>query len=151
MSMQLGSAQRGMSFRLVAAGLAVLALSFSSGVKAQISFINMFRSGAYTQTNNGNSLSLTGFFFTTTLFSINPGDFTTATVTYPGPGSPAAMPLSSPTTFDLSSPFFADQAAMDLAYPMGTYLYNADGPAGPDSTSFDYSADHYPQSLPFLD
>jgi hypothetical protein len=72
-------------------------------------------------------------------------------MTYPGPGSPVGLSPISSTDFRYQTPFLPNQAAMDAAYPFGTYQFNATGgSAGPASTSFNYTADHYPQSLPYL-
>lgn len=131
-------------------GLAVW--NYSSGsAQVGISFVDMFRSDAYRQTANGNSLSPIGSFFSSDLVSSNPGDFSAVQMTYPGPGSPVNLAPLSPTLFRYQTPFLPNQAAMDAAYPFGTYQYNATGgSSGPASTMFDYTADHYPQTLPFL-
>jgi hypothetical protein len=70
-------------------------------------------------------------------------------MTYPGPGSPQALTQQSPTRFNFQTGAFANQAAMDAAYPKGTYSFTATG-ATTDTTSFQYSADDYPGAQPFL-
>jgi hypothetical protein len=57
----------------------------------------------------------------------------------------------SPTFYRFQTPFLANQAAMDAAYPFGSYQFQASKNGGPpDSTSFSYASDHYPQSMPYL-
>jgi hypothetical protein len=118
---------------------------------AQINFVDIFRTGTAMQTGNGNTLTSTGYYFSTNLNSINPGDFAGATVTYPGPSSPATLSQTSPTNFLYQNGFFATTAAMDVAFPMGTYTYNTSGgTVGAATTSISYAADHYPTAQPFL-
>lgn len=119
--------------------------------EAQISFVDLFRSQALTQSGNGSSLATSGFFFNSRVFSVNPGDFTAGTITYPGPGSPASMAPADASTLFFGSPLLASQAVMDADFPTGTYAFDVSGPSITDSASADYTADFYPQSLPFLD
>lgn len=78
----------------------------------------------------------------------NPGDFTSVTVTYPGPDSPASLPLENPTEFG-EGPAFATQAAMDAAFPVGTYSFEAD--PGTVTASLNYTTDAYTADIPALD
>lgn len=118
--------------------------------RAQISFVDLFRSASFTQTGNGNTLSSNGDFFAARLFSLNANDFSAVSLAYPGPGSPVALSMGSPTEFDFSSPLFANQAALDAAFPKGTYTFTASKGGPGTSTTASYTADDYPQSLPFL-
>ncbi len=71
-------------------------------------------------------------------------------MTYPGPGSPVALSQTDPSTFTYQTPFLANQAAMDAAFPTGTYQYDATGIAGAQSTSSVYGTDLYPTAPPYL-
>jgi hypothetical protein len=116
--------------------------------RADITQVDMFRNNEYIQAGNGNTVSYAGAFFSADLFS-TANAFTSASMTYPGPGSPVGLPAVNSTTFQYQTGFFATQAAMDAAFPMGAYSFAALGtPSG--STSFSYSSDAYPQSQPFL-
>ena len=143
---------RSTPLRLVCAALGVSALTLLAGAaQAQINFVNMFRSAAYTQTANGNTKTLNGYYFSTSLFSLNGGDFGAVNVSYPGPTSPQSLIQQTPSYFLYQSGFFPTQAAMDAAYPMGTYAYTTSGGSkGAASTSYVYAKDDYPQSQPFL-
>jgi len=118
---------------------------------AQINFVDIYRTNNATQTGDSNTLTATGFYFSTNLYSVNPGDFTGATVTYPGAGSPATLVQTSPTNFLYQNGFFPTQAALDAAFPMGTYTYNTTGgTVGAASTNIVYNTDHYSTAQPFL-
>lgn len=119
--------------------------------QAQISFVDMFRNNSSTQTANGNSLSAAGSFLSLDLVSINANDFNTAQATYSGPASPLSLPQATPTTFHYQTGSYPTQAAMDADFPTGTYTFAANGNAGPNSTSFDYTDDRYPTAMPFLE
>ncbi|MCW3097583.1 MAG: hypothetical protein JWL77_3201 [Chthonomonadaceae bacterium] len=130
---------------------ALLTAASAPSAHAQISFVNMFRNVSATQTGNGNTLASTGAFFSTSLTSVNPGDFSAVTMTYPGPGSPTSLPQTSATSFTLQTGQFPTQAAMDTAFPTGTYTYNTTGGTqGTATTNFSYAADHYASAQPFL-
>lgn len=143
-----------MSLRTVflpSACVGLLIASFQSQhARAEISFVDMFRSNTYVQNGDGNSLATNGSFFTLGLTSINAGDYDSVSASYPGPGSPVALSAISPTEFSYQTATLPSQAAMDAAYPTGTYEFTASGSGGTDVASFDYAADYYPQSLPFL-
>lgn len=130
--------------------LAAFATVLLSETRADIVHVNMFRSGSSIQTGNGATLAPLGYFFSSNLFSSDPDEFTAVLMSFPGPGSPLGMTKTSPTVFTHQSGTFPTQAAMDAAYPFGTYAYAASGPGGPDSTSFVYAVDDYPLSVPYL-
>ena len=76
--------------------------------------------------------------------------FRDATLDYPGPGSPAALPLVNSTDFGIS-PGFPTQAAMDAAYPIGSYVFNfSGGSMGPASETVSYTVDASTADVPQL-
>ena len=132
---------------------ALALLTLTSAAEAQISFVNMFRSNSFSQTGNGNSLSLNGYFFSVDLNSVNPGDFTTGTVTGPGPTTPLALTLApgNPTDLGYQTGFFPSKTSMDTAFPTGTYAFHGiGGTQGPKDATLHYNGDVYPASQPFL-
>jgi hypothetical protein len=145
----LSSVRRGVNRYVL--GLVILAAGSATPVKADISFLDMTRNDAYLQTGNGNSLSFTGSFFSVDLNSVNPGDYNAVQLSYPGAGSPQDLTQTSPSTFSFQTGLFPSQAAMDSAYPTGTYTFLASNPSTTDTASLTYSKpDFYSQSLPFL-
>ena len=115
---------------------------------SEISFVDSFRNDAFSQTGNGNTLTATGAFYSSDLNEVTPGGFyTSVNMTYPGPGSPVALSASSPTVFHFQTPTFATQAAMDAAFPFGTYVFTTNNS---DTASYAYSADDYALSKPYL-
>jgi hypothetical protein len=136
---------------LVLAGVLLLAAGRSETAQAaMISQVSMFRNNESLQTGDGNSLSPVGSFLSLELDSTVANAYNSVTATYPGPGSPQSLPQVSPTQFHFQTGFLANQAAMDAAYPFGTYQFSASNGGPPDTTSFQYAADDYPQSQPFL-
>src|SRR5262245_21352586 len=109
----------------------------------------MYRINQYKQTGDDASIvgngSVIQFHFTST----SDGDYDSATLSYPGPGSPVAMFPSGPSFF-IYVALFADQATMDAEFPFGTYSYEATGASGTDIATLDYTFDAYPASLPYL-
>jgi hypothetical protein len=132
-------------------GLAIWTAGSSSTARAGFQFVDMFRNDSWTQTGNSNALTVLGSFFSSDLNSVNSGDYDAAQMTYPGPGSPVALTKTTPTNFHYQTGYFSNQAAMDAAFPTGTYSFQASlGGGNPDTTSFAYTADHYPASMPYL-
>jgi hypothetical protein len=129
----------------VFAALALLA----APARADISFVDSFRNVSSLQTGNGNTLTPTGAFYSADLASTTANNYSSVQMTYPGPGSPVNLPQTGPTLYHFQTPSFATKAAMDAAFPTGTYQFNAtNGPAA--STSYQYTADDYARSVPFL-
>jgi hypothetical protein len=119
--------------------------------QAGIANVYMTRNDSWSQTGNGNTLTSIGSFFSQDLFSDNPNEYDTVQMTYPGPGSPVLLPQVSSTQFHYQTGYFANQATMDSAFPMGNYQFAASlGGGPPDTTNFTYQTDYYPQSLPYL-
>jgi hypothetical protein len=132
-------------------GLAIWASGSAATARAGISFVDMFRNDSWTQTGNGNSLALQGSFFTAELTSTNANDYDSVQLTYPGTGSPVSLTQLSTTFFRYQTALLSNQAAMDAAFPFGTYQFQASlGGGAPDTTSFNYASDHYPASMPYL-
>jgi hypothetical protein len=122
------------------------------GVGPSIAQLNTYfvgKNASYVQTSPNPPTDAFGYgFFAATFFQ--PGDFTAGTLTYPGPGSPDTLPLLSPTTLQEFSSF-ATKAALDAAYPFGTYTFNLSGGAlDLQSVSLTYIQDVYPSSVPAL-
>jgi len=115
---------------------------------SDISFLDAFANTSYEQTGNGNALSLNGYFFYLDLNSTVPNAYTSASVTYPGPGSPQSLSnsVSAPSDYSYESPYLPSLAD----YPFGTYTYSGTNGGGTDMASYDYTANDYPQSNPYL-
>jgi hypothetical protein len=133
---------------------AVLGAAFVVGIavpaRAEISFVDTFRNNSFTQTGNENSLSIQGSFLSFRLTSAGPNDYNTVQATYPGPGSAAALSPVDATHFLYQTGFYPTQAAMDTEFPTGIYTIAGRSASGSDATSFDYSTDAYPLTLPYL-
>lgn len=133
---------------LASAALGVL-IACGSPASAQLVKAGTFKNLTYEQTGPS-TVTANGGFFNAQAFFTSPGDFATATLTYPGPGSPESLPMDTPTSFGIG-PSFASQADMDAAYPFGTYTFDLmGGTFGPTTVSVDYMADAYTGDVPRL-
>jgi hypothetical protein len=126
-----------------------LVLSCAAPASAQLYNAGTFRNLTNEQTGPNTVVSTGAFFNAGGLFT-SPGDYTTFTLTDPGPGSPENLPLNTPTSFG-NGPSFATQADMDAAYPFGTYVIAVSGGTQPDtSVTLHYTADAYTSDVPQL-
>jgi hypothetical protein len=131
----------------LAVAVALLLFQAAPPLRADLTLIDMFQNLAYTQTSGGVAFNDT---FLNLEASMNPGDFTSVSVSYPGPASPDSLTLESSTKFG-EGPGFPNQAAMDAAYPMGTYLFTATGgTVGFEQASLDYTVDAFTSDIPAL-
>ena len=131
------------------ASLACLALTVSA--QAQINFLDLFQSAAYKQNSNNSPGSLQGYFVDMRLYYTSPGDYTTGSVTGPGPGTPVTLGPDSPVNLFFASGFYPTLAAMNNDFPTGTYTYTGDGGTQVmASATLDYTTDAYPSAQPYL-
>jgi hypothetical protein len=138
-----------LSAALAGAGIALGAAAMPA--QADISQGVMFRNLQYAQTGDGNVLSFDSSFFTLRLVSSAANEYSTVRGFYGGPDSPVTLGQVGPTTYEYNPDFYTTRAAMDTNFPMGTYTLTAtDGASDFATTMFDYSADAYAQSLPYL-
>ena len=129
---------------------AALALVTAGPARAELLSYATFRSAFFTQTSASPPTVANVFSFAATGGLANPGDATGGTLTYPGPGSPAPLALVSPTLLSFTSPAFPTQAALDAAFPLGTYTLTTSGGSMPQTVSLSYTQNAYPQSIPAL-
>jgi hypothetical protein len=132
------------------AGLAGASLLVLAGAptRAQLNNAGTFKNLTNEQTSPS-TVSATGGFFNAQAFFTNPGDYTSASLTVSG-GPPQDLPMTSPTAFGIG-PGFPSQAAMDAAYPFGTYVISLTAGTQPaTSVTLDYTADAYASAIPQL-
>ncbi len=130
--------------------LAALGACCALFVRGDIFSLDSFKNISYQQTGNGNTLTLNGGFYSADLNTSVANSYTTVSMAFPGPSSPLNVPQNSTTDYHYQTGLFATQAAMDAAFPFGTYTFT--GTSGPtvDTASYSYTADDYSSSLPFL-
>jgi hypothetical protein len=123
-------------------------LSVASPLRASLVTVDFFKNVEYNQTSGAAPTTPVGYFASLRAFAQNAGDFTSASVTYPGPASPQALTQSG-TQFTFQTPFLGSQAVLDAAYPFGTYSFSAIGAVN-QSASINYLADAYTADIPAL-
>ncbi len=124
-------------------------VALSGQASAQLLQAGTFKNLTNAQTGP-TTVSPTGAFFNALADFTNPGDYSSASLTVNG-GTPQDLPLTNPTEFGIG-PSFPDQAAMDAAYPFGTYVIALTAGAQPAiSETLNYTADAYTSDTPQLD
>jgi MYXO-CTERM domain-containing protein len=85
------------------------------------------------------------WYFNSRVFLTNTTDATSATLTYPGPGSPATLTAAGAAVLSYTGPNYASQAALLTAYPLGTYTAVTQGGTQPPTTvSLSYQTAPFP-------
>lgn len=126
-------------------------IASATACRADINDLVLFRTLNYNQVSAAAPTTPTSFAFDARVFFDNPGEFTTASLAYPGPSTPLALALTAPTVLDSGNVSFASQAALDAAFPFGTYTATASGGTlGTQTKSADYTQDAYPMSTAAL-
>ena len=132
-------------------GLTATILVMAPAIRASdISFVDIFGNIGYQQTDNGNSLANAGDFFSADLNAKVPNPYSSASLAYPGAGSPQSLTQISPEDYHFQSGSFATLADMEAAYPFGTYSFSGTNGGGTQTARLNYTADDYAQSNPYL-
>ena len=137
-------------FRAALPALGLLLLT-APGARAQVTGVPLFET-IYTQQTGPTTVAGTGFRFDARIFEATAADVATATLTYPGPGSPGTYSLvagSNPPFLDFDSGSLATQAALDAAFPLGTYTTSGSGGlAGPGTVTTHFTQTAFASSTP---
>lgn len=136
---------RGLRAAIVLAGGCLFA--GAPTLHASLDLVDIFKNVLYQQTSGAAPTSPAFYFADVEATMQNPGDFTSVTVTYPGPGSPVPLPLASPNRFGIG-PSFATQGDMDTAFPFGTYTFQTNTSL---TAALNYLQDAYTSDIPALD
>jgi hypothetical protein len=134
---------------------AILATVAITPAHAALTSVDIGKSLEYQQTGNGGvgvGTAAYGTFFSARAFEQSAGDFDGGTLTYPGPASPVALTPSidpSGPIVGYQTPYLADQATLDAAFPFGIYGFHAtnSGTAASQDASLAYTADTYTASV----
>ena len=97
-------------------------LGAASGAKAAVNEIDIGLNPTYQQTG-ATTVVATGGFFSARAFLDSVGDFDGGAVSYPGAGSPLALTPGPDATLAFSDSA-ATMAALNAAYPFGTYSFH---------------------------
>ncbi len=95
------------------------------------------------------TVALFGTFFSAYAYMPTAGDYTSGTLTYPGPGSPQTLlpgTFAGPNVF-FQTPYLADLPTLEADYPFGAYTAQASGGSGTPNPStavgIDYTTEAY--------
>jgi hypothetical protein len=130
---------------------AVVAVTLSWVVPTQaqqLTNAGIFKNLTHEQTGPSTVVA-TGAFFNAGGIISAPGAFNQATLTYPN--GTQILPFTSPTVFG-NGPGFSSQAAMDAAYPIGSYTITVTntGTSATDSRTVTLNPDAYTPDIPQL-
>jgi len=133
-------------------GLAVLAGAgiTARGAMADTITGTIYDNTEYTQTSNSPPSTPPFYFFSIGATFQTMGDYTSATATYLGPGSPQTLPATGPTSFNFQTAGYPSLSALHAIYPFGPYTITASGPAGTEVSKIFYSADYFTSTTPYL-
>jgi hypothetical protein len=136
----------GDTLRFVGAAAAVSLAWVVPTQAQQLTNAGIFKNLTNEQTGPSTVLA-TGAFFNAGGIISAPGAFNTATLTYPNGTN--NLPFSSPTNFG-NGPGFPTQAAMDAAYPFGSYTITVTNTStsATDSRTVNYTQDAYTVDVP---
>jgi hypothetical protein len=130
----------------VTAGLLIAA----GPASADLLDVNIFNNTVYTQDSTSAPTTPVLYFFNITAEAQNAGDFDSASVSYPGPGSPQSLPASG-TSFG-TAPAYGSEADLHAAYPFGDYAISAHNSVTNDTQGgvIHYTGDHFTTVIPTL-
>lgn len=104
----------------------------------------------FDQTSDTAPLAPWFYFFSIGATFSTAGDYSAASATYPGLGSPQSLGLIAPTRFDFGSSAFTSFSALQAAYPFGTYTVTAVGNQISSTNSVSYQANYFTSTIPFV-
>ncbi|MEY9748875.1 ELWxxDGT repeat protein/VCBS repeat-containing protein [Bradyrhizobium japonicum] len=90
------------------------------------------------------------YFFSIGATFLTAGDYSVASASYPGAGSPQTLALIAPTKFDFSSSAFTSFSTLQAAYPFGTYTVTGIGNQISSTSSVSYQANYFTSAVPFI-
>jgi hypothetical protein len=135
---------------LAATGSLALAMTTGAAQADQITGY-LYDNTSYAQTSDSAPTTPIGYFFSLGATFTTPGDYTTATASYPGSGSPQNLPTNGSTGFNFNSSFYSSLSDLHADYPFGTYTISASGgPAGTATANISYNADPFTGTVPYL-
>jgi hypothetical protein len=134
--------------------LALVALAGVTGIAAAGPDITEFDIGFNIQSSQtAAGVSAPNSFYFSARVQQDANAYNQAALTYPGPGSPQALTLTNGgTLFNFETSSFSSKAALDAAYPFGTYTASVtNSSSGATNTdSINYTQTAYTSSTPAL-
>lgn len=119
-------------------------------------YANLYDNASFVQTSDAAPTTPSGYFFSVGASSENGGIFNSASVAYPGPGSPMDLPATPGTAgtsnanFGFSTPPYASLSDLHSDFPFGQYTITGDGPSGDATAVINYPADYFASTAPYL-
>lgn len=110
----------------------------------------IFANTVFDQTSNSAPLVPWFYFFSIGATFLTAGDYSAASASYPGPGSPQTLALIAPTRFDFDAPAFTSFSTLQAAYPFGTYTVTGAGSQISSTSSVSYQANYFTSTVPIL-
>lgn len=138
------SIRRGAALRVIAA---VCALGAAGPVHASLTEVALVPGRYYLQSTSAAPTAPYEYWILVG-YGQTAGEFTSATLTYPGASSPQTLPTSG--TFPEFGAEFSTAAAFQTAYPFGTYTFHLSNGGTVATESVDYSQNLFPTAISAL-
>lgn len=105
----------------------------------------------FLQTSDSAPASPFGYFFDIDAYFSKAGDFTSGSVTYPGPASPQTLTPDGNTSIGYGTGYYTSLTTLHSDFPFGTYSLTASGgPAGTQTANISYGADYFSNDVPYV-
>jgi hypothetical protein len=113
---------------------------------------SVYWSGTYNQTSASAPTVPVGYFFSDRVFLKNAGDYVGGSLTDPDAGSPLALTLANSTLLQYETSYLKNRAALDAAFPFGTYTTTVTNPSTGASQvlTMSHAQDAFSASIPAL-
>jgi PEP-CTERM motif len=140
-----------------AVAVIVISVSLAPPAQAQLADTTLYIDETFSQSGPGAPTPITDpWYVSADAYVAAPGNFTSLSLAYPGPGSPQTptynpQPYGAEYRETLASGDYSSLSAVNTAFPFGTYtVTGTGGTSGPQSASFAYSANYIPSAVPTL-
>src|SRR6267143_6175033 len=110
----------------------------------------IFDNTVFDQTGDTAPLVPWFYFFNIGATFLTAGDYSAASASFPGLGSPQILALIAQTRFDFGSSAFTSFSTLHAAYPFGTYTVTAVGNQISSTSSVSYQANYFTSTIPFV-
>jgi PEP-CTERM motif len=135
--------------KLRIATFALLGIASATPASADAISGYIYNNAMYDQSSDSVPVGPSRYFFSIGAIQSS-GNYTSATATYPGAGSPATLSLISPTQFNYSSPYISSLSDFNNAYPFGSYVISATNGASSATSTVNYNATYFTSAIPYL-
>jgi hypothetical protein len=104
---------------------------------------------SFEQTSNAAPAAASGYFVSIGA-NFTAGEYTSASATYPGAGSPQSLPANGSAEFNFNSTFASSASTLQSQYPLGTYAITATNGSTSTTATINYAANYLTSATPYI-